>query len=103
MDRARLDDRVFKISDYRDLEEATQMTIDEKDIRDEGVEDYKRIKNFLRRDYSLLARRADIITEECLRQCSRGADGVMKWQTYPVIYGVVFKDLLDVEDRTVKP
>jgi len=92
-------DDAFVITDIFTMEEVGIM-IDEKDIRDEGMEDYKRIANYLNKDYSQIARRADIITEECLRQMSRGADGVMKWQNYPIVYGIVFKELLD---SVVKP
>jgi len=44
--------------------------------------------------YDQIAREADLETEECLRQMSRGTDGVFKKQMYPIVFEMIFKQLM---------
>jgi hypothetical protein len=68
--------------------------IDEKDLYDQGIKDYQEACQFLKKDYPELAKIADLVSEECLRRMSRGTLGVMKGQMYPIVFEIVFLDLV---------
>ena len=69
--------------------------IDEKDIRDQGIEMYQDIVDRLRKDYPELSRLADLATEESLRKMSRGSDPVDKGMMYPIVFQVIFRDMVE--------
>lgn len=72
------------------------MTIESQDLYKAGKSEYlELIKNNPEYNkYQFYAREADLMTEECLRQMSKGTDGVMKVGMYPIVFDIIFEDLI---------
>ena len=46
------------------------------------------------KNYKKIAQDADLRTEECLKEMSKGAMGVFKDRMYPVVFKEIFIDML---------
>lgn len=64
------------------------------ELRQNGIDEYNKIKTLLPMDFEEAARRADLASEACIRQMSRGTTGVFGDTMYPILFKVIFERLI---------